>query len=106
LILLCQWHHTAVHEGGVTIADGSDGWVFTKPGSVTRTWPGISTSRYANSNRRSMFGWLAWTASSIPTPSLSDPAGPVNPSTYTPRQALFTIKLPEQATVELDQQAA
>jgi HNH endonuclease len=51
LILLCQWHHTAVHEGGVSISNEPDGWLFTKPdgspatvGSATRTWPGISTS--------------------------------------------------------------
>ncbi len=31
LILLCQWHHTAVHEGGVTITADADGWLFTKP---------------------------------------------------------------------------
>jgi hypothetical protein len=41
LILLCQWHHTAVHEDGVTIADGSDGWVFTKPnGQPCQPWVG------------------------------------------------------------------
>ena len=31
LILLCQWHHTAVHEGGISITADADGWVFTKP---------------------------------------------------------------------------
>ena len=31
LILLCQWHHTVVHEGRVTIAGEPGCWVFTKP---------------------------------------------------------------------------
>ena len=31
LILLCQCHHTIVHEGGVTIAGEPGCWVFTKP---------------------------------------------------------------------------
>jgi hypothetical protein len=31
LILLCQWHHTVVYEGGVSITAASDGWLVTKP---------------------------------------------------------------------------
>src|SRR5215203_5019609 len=31
LVLLCQWHHTAVHEGGVTITGAPDRWLFSKP---------------------------------------------------------------------------
>jgi hypothetical protein len=31
LILLCQWHHTVVHEGGVTITGEPDRWQFQKP---------------------------------------------------------------------------
>jgi hypothetical protein len=33
LILLCQWHHTAVHEGGMTIRKTEDGasWQFVMP---------------------------------------------------------------------------
>jgi hypothetical protein len=27
LILLCQWHHTAVHGGGVTITADRERWV-------------------------------------------------------------------------------
>jgi hypothetical protein len=39
LILLCQWHHTAVHEGGVTITRDPDGWVFSKPdGQTCQPW--------------------------------------------------------------------
>jgi len=44
LILLCQWHHTAVHEGGITITGTPCSWLFTKPdgqpashGSAIRT---------------------------------------------------------------------
>ena len=29
LILLCQWHHTAVHEGGISISNEPDGWLFS-----------------------------------------------------------------------------
>jgi hypothetical protein len=39
LILLCQWHHTVVHEGGVMITEGSGGWLFTKPdGQPCQAW--------------------------------------------------------------------
>jgi hypothetical protein len=83
--------HAAVREGGVSITQGSDGWVFTKPdghhvigGSVMRTWPGTSTSRYAAANRRSMINWLRLTASSTQPRKRSGPAGPVNVSTCMP----------------------
>ncbi len=39
LILLCQWHHTAVHEGGVTITEDAEGWLFSKPdGQLCQPW--------------------------------------------------------------------
>jgi hypothetical protein len=41
LILLCQWHHTAVHEGGMTIRKTEDGasWQFVMPdGSPHMPW--------------------------------------------------------------------
>jgi hypothetical protein len=39
LILLCRWHHTAIHEGGVTITHGADGWRFTlRDGSQPQPW--------------------------------------------------------------------
>jgi hypothetical protein len=33
-----QWHHPAVHEGGVSISQGSQGWVFTKPDGRPWDW--------------------------------------------------------------------
>jgi hypothetical protein len=75
-------------------------------GSVTRTWPGISTSRSANSNRRSMIGWLESTASN-PDALTIRPRWAGEPfDLHACVQALFTIKLPEHATNDLDQQAA
>jgi hypothetical protein len=41
LILLCQWHHTVVHEGGMTIRKTEDGasWQFVMPdGSPHMPW--------------------------------------------------------------------
>jgi hypothetical protein len=39
LILLCRWHHTTVHEGGVTLTQSADGWRFTLPdGTQPRPW--------------------------------------------------------------------
>jgi hypothetical protein len=38
LILLCRWHHTAVHEGGVTITSDGESWVFTKPDGQPCDW--------------------------------------------------------------------
>jgi hypothetical protein len=44
LILLCRWHHTAVHEGGVTIARGTGGWRFILPdGSRPQPWQTTET---------------------------------------------------------------
>jgi hypothetical protein len=86
---MCQWHHTAVHEGGVRIIGDTDKWVFRKPdgrlttGWMIPTWPGTSPSRSAAS-RPSVINWLRWTASSTPRPKPSDRAGPVSPSTSTP----------------------
>src|SRR5215212_3532037 len=55
-----------------------------KPGSVTNSSPGISTSRSATSRRPNQTDLPTWTASSIPKPPSFGPAGPVNPSTSTP----------------------
>ena len=90
LILLCQWHHTAVHEGGVIITGDSDRWAFHKPdGRPCDQWvDDANLARHlAFAQRRQrqadVINWLRWTASSILTPKPSDPAGPVNPSTST-----------------------
>jgi Domain of unknown function (DUF222)/HNH endonuclease len=63
LILLCQWHHTAVHESGVTIARDSEGWVFTKPdGESCQLWVSDDNLarhlRCADGSRPSMISWL------------------------------------------------
>jgi hypothetical protein len=39
LILLCQWHHTVVHEGGVTITvDGEVGYLANPDGQRCEPW--------------------------------------------------------------------
>ena len=45
LILLCRFHHTAVHEGGATITHSvRDGWVFTLPdGTQPKPWQTADT---------------------------------------------------------------
>jgi hypothetical protein len=92
LILLCQWHHTGVHEGGVTITRDSNRWVFTKPdGRSCDPWVSdqnlaqhIDVALRGNDSMHRLIMWLRWTASSTPTPASSDLAGLVNPSTCTP----------------------
>jgi Domain of unknown function (DUF222)/HNH endonuclease len=114
LILLCQWHHTAVHEGGVSITQGSDSWVFTKPDGQTCDW-WVSDENLARHldfalRRRQQ-------AQQHDRLAAVDSFRHPNAQTIRPRwagerfdlhacvQALFTIKLPEQPK-ELDQQAA
>jgi hypothetical protein len=38
LVLLFQWHHTVVHEGGVSITRHANGWVFGKPDGQPYDW--------------------------------------------------------------------
>jgi hypothetical protein len=113
LVLLCQWHHTAVHEGGVTITRDADGWVFTKPDGqlCDRLISDENLARHLDfalrRRQQAQHDQLA------AVDSFQHPAA----RTIRPRwagerfdlhacvQALFTIKLPEQAK-ELDQQAA
>jgi hypothetical protein len=111
LVLLCQWHHTAVHEGGVTITWDADGWVFTKPdGQPCDGWvDDENLARHLDFalRRQQAHDQLA------AVDSFQHPAA----RTIRPRwagerfdlhacvQALFTIRLPKQPK-ELDQRAA
>ena len=111
LILLCQWHHTAVHEGGVTITGDSDGWVFTKPdGQPCESWVGDDNLArhldFALRRRQAQHDRLAGVDSfQHPDARIIRPrwAGEVF-DLHACVQALFTIKLPEQP--QQDQQAA
>ena len=90
LILLCQWHHTAVHEGGVTITGDCGAWAFGKPdgrpcdhwvddANLARHLAFIQRPRQAERNHLA-----AVDSFQHPDAQPSDPAGPVNPSTSTP----------------------
>jgi Domain of unknown function (DUF222)/HNH endonuclease len=111
LILLCQWHHTAVHEGGVSITDGSEGWVFTKPDGQPCDWwvSDENLSRhldFALRRQRAQHDRLAGVDSfQHPDAQTIRPrwAGEVF-DLHACVEALFTIKLSE--TSEQDQQAA
>jgi hypothetical protein len=112
LILLCQWHHTAVHEGGITISRGVDGWVFTKPdGQLCQSWVGEE-----NLARHLDFALRRQQAQQDQLAAVDSFHHP-DAKTIRPRwadepfdlhacvQALFTIKLPDQP-FQQDQQAA
>ena len=44
MILLCQWHHTTVHEGGVRIESRPNGWQFILPdGTYPKPWQSAGT---------------------------------------------------------------
>jgi hypothetical protein len=115
LILLCQWHHTAVHEGDVTISKGSDGWLFAKPDGQT-CQPRLSDenlARHLDFARRRAEQQAAQRDQLAAVDSFHHP----HATTIRPRwrgepfdlhacvQALFTIKLP-QPNDDQDQQAA
>ncbi|HEX3207605.1 MAG TPA: DUF222 domain-containing protein, partial [Propionibacteriaceae bacterium] len=112
LILLCRWHHTAVHEGGINISHDGNTWLFTKPdGQPCEPW--VSDDNLARhldfALRRRQQARLDQLAG---VDSFQHPAA----RTIRPRwagevfdvhacvQALFTIKLPEKS--QQDQQAA
>jgi hypothetical protein len=77
----------------VTISKGSDGWLFAKPDGQT-CQPRLSDEnlarhldfarRRAEQQAAQRDQLAAWTASTIPTPQRSVPAGEANPSTCTP----------------------
>jgi hypothetical protein len=112
LILLCRWHHTAVHEGGVTITDDGDGRVFTKPDGQPCDWwvDDENLARHLDFALRRRNQQLDQLAA---VDSFQHP----HAQTIRPRwtgetfdlhacvQALFTIKLPNPSP-GLDQQAA
>jgi hypothetical protein len=110
LMLLCQWHHTVVHEGGVSITRDADRWVFHKPDEQPCDWwvDDQNLARHLDfALRRQTYDQLA------AVDSFQHP----DAQTIRPRwngepfylhgsvQALFTIK-PSKQTTELDQQAA
>jgi hypothetical protein len=115
LILLCQWHHTAVHEGGVTITGHSGQWLFTKPdGQSCQPWlSDENLARHLDFARRRAEQETAQGDQLAAVDSFHHP----DATTIRPRwkgepfdlhacvQALFTIKLPEP-TDNQDQQAA
>jgi hypothetical protein len=112
LILLCRWHHTAVHEGGVSITRDGEGWVFTKPDGQPCDWwvDEQNLARHLDFALRRRNQELDQLAA---VDSFQHP----DARTIRPRwagetfdlhacvQALFTIKLPNPSP-DLDQQAA
>ena len=113
LILLCQWHHTAVHEGGVTITGDSDKWVFRKPdGRPCDQWVddenlalhlAFALRRQRHAERDQL---AAVDSFQHPDAQTIRPRWAGEPfDIHACVQALFTIKLPKP-TANLDQQAA
>jgi hypothetical protein len=112
LILLCQWHHTAVHEGAVSISHDGNTWLFTKPdGQLCQAW--VSDDNLARHldfalrkrRQHQRDGLAAVDSFQHPDAQTIRPrwAGEVF-DLHACVQALFTIKLPEQP--QQDQQAA
>jgi 5-methylcytosine-specific restriction endonuclease McrA len=115
LILLCQWHHTAVHQGGISISNDPDGWLFTKPdGQPCHSW--VSDENLA---RHLDFACRRAQQQTAKQDQLSEVDSFHHPDARTIRprwtgepfdlhacvQALFTIKLPKPGE-DQDQQAA
>jgi hypothetical protein len=115
LILLCQWHHTAVHEGGLRIRKGADGWLFSKPdGQSCEPW--LSDENLA---RHLDYAHCRAQQETARRDRLAAVDSFHHPDAHTIRprwtgepfdlhacvQALFTIKLP-QPNEDQDQQAA
>jgi len=112
LILLCRWHHTAVHEGGVTITGDDKGWVFTKPDGQPCDW-WVDDENLA----RHLAFALRRRSQELDQLAAVDSFQHPDAQTIRPRwtgepfdvhacvEALFTIKLPKHP-LDLDQQAA
>jgi hypothetical protein len=112
LILLCQWHHTAVHEGGVTITGAPDRWLFSKPdGRPCDHWVDDENLArhlaFAQRRHQTQHDQLAAVDSfQHPEAHTIRPRWVGEPfDLHACVQALFTIKLPKP-TANLDQQAA
>jgi hypothetical protein len=114
LILLCQWHHTVVHEGGVSITANDEGWLFTKPdGQPCQPWvsdqqlawhldSALRNQQKAKSDRlANVDSFQHPDATTIRPRWAGEPCDP-----HACVQALFAMKLPEPRTDNLDQQAA
>jgi HNH endonuclease len=109
LILLCQWHHTVVHEGGVSITQGSDGWLFTKrDGQPCQTW--VTDQQLAwhldsalrNQQHTRDYRLAGVNSFHHPDAMAIRPRWAGEPfDLHTCVQALFTIKLPEARTDNL-----
>ena len=115
LILLCQWHHTAVHEGGISIRNEADGWLFTKPdGQRCDSWVSDENlARHLDFARRRAQHQTAEQDQLAAVDSFQHPAARTIRPGWTGEafdlhacvQALFTIKLPKPGENQ-DQQAA
>jgi hypothetical protein len=112
LILLCQWHHTVVHEGGVSITGEPSGWVFQKPdGQRCDSWVSDENLAhhlaFAQRRRQTQHEQLDRVDSfQHPDAQTIRPRWAGEPfDLHACVEALFTIKLPKPAA-NLDQQAA
>ena len=115
LILLCQWHHTAVHEGGISIINDPDGWLFTKPdGQRCDSWVSEENlARHLDFARRRAQQQTAEQDQLAEVDSFHHPDARIIRPRWTGEpfdlhacvRALFTIKLPKSGE-DQDQQAA
>jgi hypothetical protein len=110
LILLCRFHHTAVHEGGVTITQTPDGWQFILPdGSEPRPRQAGDTlaDLLAAQARRTTAAIEGVDRFDHPTARTIRPRWVGEPfSVHDCVQALFSIRLPETTPQHQDQQQA
>jgi hypothetical protein len=111
-MLLCQWHHTAVHEGGVSITRESDGWVFRKPDGQPCDWwvddRNLAWHLDFSLRRRQQTRDRLAAVDSFHHPDAQTirPRWAGEPfDLHACVSALFTIKLPDQLE-KIDQQAA
>ena len=106
LILLCQFHHTTIHEGGITITRAADEtWQFTMPdGTTCQNWhtdiPLTNQLRHQQARQRI----AAVDSFHHPDAKTIQPRWAGEPfNIHDCVQALYRMKLPPEAE---DQQAA